>query len=290
VWNASRSLGFYLAKLVLPINLAPFYPLDPDISPREWGCALSILLFLGVSAAAVATRRRMPQIGALLIAYIVMLLPVIGIVQVGHQAAADRYMYLPMLVPALGVAALTIPLWAGHTRRVAGMTAALVILIAGLSALSIRQIGVWRDSATLWTWAIERQPNVAFAHYNLGEYLRSKGDLDGAGRSWRRASELEPTFSWPLNQLGNLAMLQGRTDEARRLYEQAIRVNPRDAEAQLNYAEFLDDAGQEEEARRHYEIFLRVAPPNLAHLFPEVRSRLASPMHPSDQRSTHGSP
>jgi protein O-mannosyl-transferase len=290
VWNAGRSLGFYLAKLVLPINLVPFYPLDYEISPRQWSCALSILLILAASAAAVATRRRMPQIGALLAAYVVMLLPVLGLVQVGQQAAADRYMYLPMLIPAIGVASLSLRLWHGGRARRALSTACALIAVAGLSALSIRQIGVWRDSFTLWSWVIQKQPNVAIAHYNLGQHLRSKGDLEGAGQSWRRASQLEPSFSWPLNQLGALAMLQGKTDEARRFYEQAIQVNARDAAAQFNYATLLADEGHVEEARRHYEIFLKVATPNLAHLLPEVRSRLALPAHPSVQPPTGVSP
>jgi tetratricopeptide (TPR) repeat protein len=290
VWNAGQSLGFYLAKLVLPINLVPIYPLDEGLSPLRWGCALSLILVLAMGAAAVAARRRIPQAGALLAAYVVMLIPVLGLVQVGQQAAADRYMYLPMLIPTIGVAALSLRLWhGGRTRRAVGLACTL-IAVAGLSALSILQIGVWRDSSTLWRWVIEKQPNVAVAHYNLGEYLRSKGDLEGAGRSWRRATELEPSFSWPLNQLGNLAMLQGKTNEARGYFEQAIRANARDAEAQLNYAEFLDDEGRDKEARRHYEIFLRVAPSNLAHLFPGVRSRLALPARPSVQPPTGVSP
>jgi 4-amino-4-deoxy-L-arabinose transferase-like glycosyltransferase len=277
-WNAERSLGFYIAKLALPINLVPFYPLDYATSPREWGCVLSAGLILGMCAAAWAGRRRWPLVGALWTAYLVMLLPVIGIIQVGQQAAADRYMYLPMLVSAIAVAALAVHLWPKGRLVRAVVVATVLTAIAAFSAVSIRQITVWRDSFTLWTWVIKKEPNVAIAHYNLGEYWRGKGDLEAAARCWLRASELEPSFSWPLNQLGNLAMLQGKADEARRYYEQAIRVNPKDAEAQLNYAEFLDDEGHAEEARRHYEIFLRIAPSNLAHLFPEVRAKLSVPV------------
>jgi tetratricopeptide (TPR) repeat protein len=148
----------------------------------------------------------------------------------------------------------------------------------GLSILTVRQIGVWRDSPTLWMWVIKKQPGAAMAHYNLGEYLREKGDLDSAGQFWQRAAEIEPTFSWPLNQLGNLAVLHGSLDEARRYFDRATRVNVYDAEAQLNFANFLEDQGEVAEARLHYEIFLRVAPPSkFADFFPEVQAKLSLP-------------
>jgi tetratricopeptide (TPR) repeat protein len=91
--------------------------------------------------------------------------------------------------------------------------------VSGLSILTVRQIDVWHDTRTLWTWVIEKQPGAAIGHFNLGEHLREKGDLDGAAKYWRRAAELEPSFSWPLNQLGNLAVLRGARDEARYYFE-----------------------------------------------------------------------
>jgi tetratricopeptide (TPR) repeat protein len=154
--------------------------------------------------------------------------------------------------------------------------ATAVIAAASLSILTVRQIGVWRDTPTLWAWVIEKQPKAAMAHYNLGEYLREKGDLDRAGQCWQRAAEIEPSFSWPLNQLGNLAVLHGALKEARNYYDRATRVNRNDAEAQYNFATFLEDQGEVAEALFHYELFLQVAPPSkFAYLFPEVRAKLA---------------
>ncbi len=275
LWVAERGLGFYLAKIALPINLSPMYPLQSEVSPWRWDYLLSLALVLGVSATAVVVRRRAPLIGALWAAYLVMLLPAIGVVQVGQQSAADRHTYLPLLAPAIGIAAVVIRVWQGgrHTRT--AVVVAAVVTMIGLSLLTIRQISVWRDSPTLWAWVIKKQPGAAMAHYNLGEYLREKGDLDGAGRCWRRAAEIEPSFSWPLNQLGNLAVLHGALDEARNYYDRATRVNMYDAEAQLNFATFLEDQGENAEAIVHYEVFLRVAPPSkFAYMFPEVRAKL----------------
>jgi tetratricopeptide (TPR) repeat protein len=157
-----------------------------------------------------------------------------------------------------------------------------LITVVSLSILTVRQIGVWRDTPTLWAWVIEKQPTAAMAHYNLGEYLREKGDLDRADQCWQRAAEIEPSFSWPLNQLGNLAVLRGELKEARNYYDRATRVNSNDAEAQYNFATFLEEQGQISEARAHYEMFLRSAPPKYAHLIPEVQAKLAPPTRPQE--------
>jgi protein O-mannosyl-transferase len=273
-WVAERALGFYLSKAFLPLDLVPMYPLDSRISPWRWDFLSSFVLVVAASVAAVLLRRRVPVISALWAAYVAILLPAICVV-LGQQAAADRHMYLPLLVPAIGMAAAAVSIWqAGRNARAAVMVTALGTTVV-LSILTVHQARIWHDSATLWEWVIEKQPNAAMAHYNLGEYLREKGDLDRAGQCWQRAAEIEPSFSWPLNQLGNLAALRGKLDEARSYYERATRVNMYDAEAQLNFATLLEDQGQVVEARAHYEIFLRVAPPELAHLLPDVQERLS---------------
>ena len=280
LWVAERGLGFYLAKMAFPTDLVPIYPLELGSSPWRWDFLLSLGLVLGLTVIATTLHRRGALVGALWATYLVMLLPVIGVVQVGMQAAADRYMYLPLLVPAIGIAALVIRIWqGGRAARVAVVSAGLAV-VAALSILTVRQIGVWRDTPTLWGWVIRKQPAAAIAHYNLGEYLRGHGDLDGASRCWRRAAEVDPSFSWPLNQLGNLAVLRGAFDQARAYYERATNVNEYDAEAQYNFATFLEDRGQPAEARAHYEVFLRAVPPELAYLVPEVRAKLALPTQP----------
>ena len=280
LWGAQRALGFYLAKTVLPIDLVPVYPLEHGVSPWRWDFLLSLTLVLGASATAVVMRRRAPLVGALCASYLVMLLPVLGLVQVGEQAAADRYMYLPLLAPAIGLAAVAVRVWQGGRHARTALMVTVLVAVAGLSILTIRQIGVWRDTPTLWAWVVEKQPDVALAHYNLGEYLRKMGDLDGAARCWRRAVEIEPAFSWPLNMLGNLAEQRGALDEARSYFERATRANMYDAASQYNFATFLEDQGQAAEARVHYEIFLRVAPPKFAHLFPEVQAKLSQLARP----------
>jgi len=279
IWGAERALAFYLAKTVWPTKLAPIYPLDPAASPWRADFVAALVVVVGLTTAAVMLRRRVPMMAALWSAFVVMLLPTLGLVQVGSQAAADRYMYLPILAPAMAVAAVAVHVWQLQRWRLGAMTAGALATIA-LASSTVRQTSIWHDSATLWTWATEKQPGAAIAHYNLGEYLRSQGDLDGAVRCWQTAAAMAPWFSWPLNQLGNVAVLRGAIDDARAYYERATLVNETDPEAQYNLASFLEDQGQTAEARRHYEIFLRVAPPTFAYLFPEVRAKLALPPSP----------
>jgi hypothetical protein len=280
LWGAERALGFYLTKVALPIDLSPIYPIESGVSPWRWDFLLSLALVIAASAVAVAVRHRAPLVGALWASYLAMLLPVIGLVQVGHQAAADRYMYLPLLAPTIGIAAVTVVVWQAGRRARRALVVCVLVAVASLSILTVRQIGVWRDTPTLWAWVIEKQPRAAVAYYNLGEYLRKKGDLDGAAQYWQRALEAEPTFSWPLNQLANLAVLRGEPDKARHYYDRATRANVRDAEVQYNFATFLEDQGQIYEARAHYEMFLRFAPPKYAHLIPEVQAKLSLPTPP----------
>jgi protein O-mannosyl-transferase len=274
LWGAARGVGFYLAKTVFPVDLVPVYPLEHGVSPWRWDFLLSLALVLAATGVAIHLRRRVPVVAALWAAFLTMLLPVIGLVQVGEQAAADRYMYLPLLVPAIGMVALCHRLWQVQPRTRIILAATSIVAIIGLTVLTVRQIGVWRDSLTLWTWVVAKQPRVAIAHYNLGEYLRKKGDWDGAALHWRRAVEVQPEFSWPLNQLGNLAVRRGEIEEARSYYERATNANVRDAVAQYNFAGFLEDQGQLAEARVHYELFLRYAPPTYSSLIPEVRAKV----------------
>ena len=275
-WVAERAFGFYLAKMALPINLVPMYPLESEISPWRWDYLLSLAIVLGATVAAVAVRRRIPLGSALWAAYLVMLLPATGVV-LGQQAAADRHTYLALLAPAIGSAAVVVRVWRRGRNTQTVLVVAILAAVTSLAILTIRQIGVWRDTPTLWAWVIEKQPRAAMAYYNLGDYWREKGHLDRAGDYWRRTVEIEPSFSWPLNQLGNLAVLEGKLDEARSYYERATHANMHDAEAQLNFATFLEEQGEIAEARIHYENFLRIAPPRFAHLLPEVRAKLKQP-------------
>ena len=275
-WGAQRAVGFYLGKTVAPFRLAPVYPLELDASPLRWDFVASFLAIVAITAAAVRLRRRAP---VLLMAWgylLVTLLPVLGIVQVGGQAAADRYMYLPILGPAAVMGALAAAAWVRWPQPSLRRPAAVagILLAGGLAFLSVRQTGVWRNSETLWRAVIEHSPDTALGPFNLGNHYRDRNDLAAAREQWQHAIRIEPNHSLSLNQLGSLAITESRLTDAESYLRRSVKADPNNAEAHFNLALALEKLGRPGDARPHYQRFLEIAPAEYAHLFPRVRAKL----------------
>jgi protein O-mannosyl-transferase len=185
--NAALSYVRYLGKTVWPLDLAVFYPFPNSIP--AWQTALCLLALAAITALAIRLRLSHPWIAAGWGWYVVMLLPVIGIVQVGMQAMADRYMYAP-LVGLLIAAAWTV---AGTP---AGKSMALrtgaILLLAAWAALTWRQCLVWRDGLTLFQHAVEVTQGNFVAHDNLGVELDRRGRADEALAHYREALRIRP--------------------------------------------------------------------------------------------------
>lgn len=277
LWGAEKALAFYLQKLVVPAGLVPLVPLPSTVAPLTFEYLAPLALALGITAAAILVRRRAPVVPAAWAFYVVTLVPVLGIVQVGSQAAADRYMYLPMLGPLAILAAGAARAWRRGPRAQRVALAALVLVSGTLAALTVRQIGVWRDSVALWTRVADHYPGCATAFYQLGDAWRKKGDPARAGQAWERTVEIAPGHSPGLNSLGNLAFVSGSLERARDWYRRAVNADGRNVEARFNLALTLERLGEHAEARRHYQAFLERATPEYAHLLPGVRAKLARP-------------
>ena len=284
------SLFFYIKKTLVPLDLSPLYRLPDGFGLLSPQAVLAGLVVAAVTAAAVVLRRRRPAVAAVWACYLAVLAPVIGIVKINTQAAADRYTYLA----CLGFAALA---GAGllACRRAAGprLRALCLVLacsvIAALAALTWRQEGVWRDSETLWTRALALNPELDFAHNNLGLVLAAQGKLEAAERHYREALRLNPGFAEAHNNLtgilvargrldeaaahnsggarlnsaynlGVIAAAQGRPDAAAAYYRAALKINPGFAEAHGNLGSILAGQGKPAEAEAHYRAALRVNP------------------------------
>jgi len=278
LWGAEKAIGFYLQQFVAPVSLVPFYPLPEKITPLTFDYLAPLALALAITAAAILGRRRAPVVTAGWTYYLVTLVPVLGIVQVGSQAAADRYMYLPMLGPLAVLAAGAAWVWRRGARARGVALVSLVLVSGSLGALTVRQISVWRDSVTLWTHVTRRFPDCASAFYQLGHAYRRKRDFASAENAWRRTVEIAPRHSEALNGLGNLAMIRGSLPAARDWYRAAVTADDRNAEAHFNLALTLEGLGDPAGARRHYQAFVDRATPEYAHLLPEVRAKLARPL------------
>jgi hypothetical protein len=171
--TAVRGLSFYLEKMVFPIHLSPFYPLPKNISLLSPEYVFSMILVTSISIFCIWSWKRGRKIYTAIWAYyIVTLLPVIGIVQLGNQAAADRYFYIPSIGPffliGLGISTAWKRYYSKERSVFISKKIMVFILISALSLLSmltLNQIKVWSNSIALWSYELERYPDFWLAYY-----------------------------------------------------------------------------------------------------------------------------
>lgn len=230
-----HGLVFYAWKTLWPFGLAPLYELHAgDIAVRLSG-ALGLAGFGLALAAAVGMRERAPALAPLLLAYAALVAPVGGILQVGFQAAADRYAYAAgwalSLAVALGVRSVVLR---SLRRRAAAeapaLLAAAFALAVPLAALAVRQQTIWKDAATLWTYELAQRPDTALAHYSLAN-LRVTRERSREADLWaephfREAVRIRPDKPEAYRGLGNVLRRTGRLDEALAVYEAGLARAP----------------------------------------------------------------
>jgi tetratricopeptide (TPR) repeat protein len=226
-WRAGNALvayARYLGMAARPAHLAAFYP-HPGGTLAGGAILGAAALLLAATAGALLALRRLPWIAAGWFWYLGALVPVIGLVQVGDQALADRYAYLPLvgvfLALAWGIAAA-----AARWRRagVALGTAAALAVVA-LIPVARRQVAVWKDSASLFGHAVEVTGGSAIAYNGLGVVAGQARRYAEAAELFRKAVRLQPAFTIGWSNLGN-ALTGLRDPEAERAYETAIRLKP----------------------------------------------------------------
>lgn len=244
---SAYSLVFYLWKTLLPLGLSPLYALPVGLDPFGPVYLLSAAAVIALTSAAIALRERRPWILAAWTAYVVMLLPVVGIVHNGPQVTADRYTYLPCLPFAMVAGAAVVLLW-----RWAWAVAASAVALLGLAVLSVFQIGVWRDAESLWTRALAVSPS-AIAHASLGVVFDERGRHEEAIAQFSAALRINPALAHAENNWGIALARQGKWQEAGQHYENALRLSPGYPEAHLNLAAALQRLGRYADAQRHLD-------------------------------------
>jgi Flp pilus assembly protein TadD len=262
--NAAISYVAYVVKTLWPSQLAYFYP-HPGRS-LSVGAALACGgLLLAASAAAWGVRRRFPYVTFGWLWYVITLVPVAGVVQVGLQARADRYTYVPLIglfvAAAWGAAEL-----AGRSAGAAAtLRLKLVVSACAASAIALAiaahlQTRHWRDSVTLYEHALEVTSNNAVAHANLALALLERDDLVGAIAHGREALRISPGNPEAPNHVATALSRQGNYDEAVAIYRAALALRPRDATLHSNLGAVLGEQGRLEEAERNVREALRLAP------------------------------
>ncbi len=235
--------------------------------------------------------------------YLIMLSPVIGIVQVGAQARADRYTYLPQIGLYLMLAWAAADLCAGWRHRRVVLGGGATVILAALIFCARAQTSYWRNSESLWTHtlactsdnfighnnlgnalfkmgkmdeaiaqfqkALEIKPDFAEACYNLGGAFFQKGDVDEAIAQCQKALQIKPDYAEAHNNLGNALLQKGRVDEAITHFQKALQIIPDYVEAHYNFGLALFQKGKVDEAIGQYQKALQIKPDN-----PEVHNNL----------------
>jgi len=258
--NALVSCALYCLKTIWPSGLAVFYPYPSGFA--WWMVAAAGLAVIGITALALRSFRRAPYLAAGWIWFLVTLAPVIGLVQVGAQARADRYMYVPMvgfaIMLAWGAADLA-RRWPAATRPIA--VAAVVACVAA-AAVSAAQIEYWQNSETLFQQALDVTTDNYLAEHNLGSYLLETGRLPEAMPHLEAALRIRPESAPARTDLASaLAQTPGRLPEAIAQYRVAVRLLPDAAIPHNNLASALAKFPEcLPEAIREYQAALRIDP------------------------------
>jgi tetratricopeptide (TPR) repeat protein len=268
--NAVMSYVTYAWKTVWPTRLAVFYPY-PNDAWAAWQIVLAVAFLLAVTYAAIGWRNKRPYLFTGWFWYLVMLVPVIGLVQVGEQGHADRYTYLPSIgLFLIAVWAAGDVLAAGQVRLWRGVAiAGTVVVVAALACAAFTQTWYWRNSETLWTHALAVTTDNDVAHNNLGYLCVDRGDLDKAMSHFEAASKirsgkLDPHYNlgsaFVEMNLGDALARKGQPDEAMLHFEQAIKLQPDYAEAYYNRGNVLFAKERIDEAIADFEKTLQIQP------------------------------
>ena len=252
--NAVISYVAYLGSFFWPTSLAVFYPYPPSFP--AWQIVGSAAILIAISVLAI----RRPYLAVGWFWYLGTLVPVIGLVQVGLQARADRYTY----IPAIGIsimlawgAAEIVERWPRTQTTV--QVAAAAVCVAWL-AVTWTQVPYWRNSVTLFDHAIASTDNNFIAHLNLGMVLAEQGKTKDALRHLYAAVEEKPGHNDAHDSLGAVLGQMGRMDEAAEQFRQALRIQPNDSEAHSNLGNVLLAQGKFADAANEFRAALLVSP------------------------------
>ena len=259
VQNAIASSVDYLVDVVWPAGLGIFYPFPPSVPPLRVAVSAAVLVAVTVLAFRFARRAPYALVGWLWFAG--MLVPVIGLVQVGAQARADRYMYLPLIGLSIAASwgAVDLARRVARPRLAAAAAVVLTIVCAGVTHAQVRH---WRDTVALWSHTAQvtnHLPNYG-VHFGLAEYLRVHGRSAEAIPRYEEAIRRRPTYPDSHYGLGQALIDLGYAERALTAFGEAVRLNPDYAEARMALGLLHARHGRAEEAAGHFAVAVRLRP------------------------------
>jgi hypothetical protein len=256
--NAVYSYGMYMIKTVWPSPLAFFYP-HPGRPPLVQVVGIGLVL-AALTGLAYRLRLERPYLTIGWLWFLGMLVPVIGLVQVGVQAMADRYTYLPLTGLFIALA-WALRDWAGGRgirRRMVFVFFAAVLLV--MVPLTRAQVQTWKDSFSLNLHAIQVVEGNYVAHHNLAVLLYSRGHLDAAIEHYRKALALHPEDAKSHNHLAVALAKKGDLEAAELHFREAIRIDANYVGAYVNLGVLMSESGRPGEAVRWFRAATRIDP------------------------------
>jgi len=257
--NSLVSYVRYILKMLWPVDLACFYP-HPMDALDKWQIFGSLLLLSTATILAFRFRKDHPFLPVGWLWFVGTLIPVIGLIQVGEQALADRYTYIPLIglfvLVSWGAAAIAGKMALPNFvfRTVIGMIFSLLIL------LTIHQVEFWKDSLSLFQHEVQVNKGSFLSHFHLGRSMEEQGSLEQARQEYLEALRIRPGFQLAHYQLGNLLTRLGRSLDALHYLSKALELNPQDYKAHNNMGFVLLKEGRFQEAVDHFSEALRINP------------------------------
>lgn len=235
--NAVVAYAQYLAKFFWPANLSPVYPHPASVPIWQW---IGATIFIaGLTLLAWRLRQRFPFMLTGWLWFLGTLVPVIGIVQVGSQAFADRYTYVPMIGVAIALVWLGNEIAVSRQLPKALIASGVAVILTLLGWRTTVQLAQWKNTETLFRYTLMLSPNNVQALFGLGSYLVEHGQEAAGKRMLERTIQLQPTYAEAIGTLASTLDGEGRYGEAVQLYQDALKVQPNHAGVLNNFAWLL---------------------------------------------------
>jgi hypothetical protein len=266
IFHAFWALCFYILKIVWPFELVPYYPYHASISMLTFSYGVPLLLVSTVLIFCIVIWKRQRVWLTVCGFYIVTLLPVLGLVQVGGQAAADRYAYMASIGPFLVAGLALSSAFNSETVKLGKKTLQALVLIISLSwfiflsFLSVHQIGIWRDSFALWNAEMKVFPDVSLSYRNIGVAHGENNNDKEALKYLNRAIELNRADPLSYYNRGAVYGKSGYHDKAIEDFQRAIELDPSKAKYHNNLGVAFGMQGSYQQAIQSFTSALRLEP------------------------------
>jgi len=256
--NAVVAYARYLGKLLWPQNMAVIYPYPARLP--WWQVIGAALLLIAISIIVLRAAPRRPYLIVGWLWFIISLVPVIGLVQVGAQSMADRYTYLPAIGLFVMVAWYATERLAAWPPAKPLLSFAAGLALAGCFLVSMHQLPYWHDSIALFSHAIDVTTDNAVAHCNLGQALAAAGKPEEARDEYAKALNIDPSYVSAMVSMSSYYNLHGNYDEAISCLNAALNIRPDSDQAHYNLALAYSGQGKTAQAIAEYRAALQINP------------------------------